>query len=345
MSSGPLFVVGMWRSGTSLTYALLNQHPQIGLMYESDILTLSPLFFFPRKTSWWVKKVDSWNEPLTRHKIDISQIPENITDLPNAFRAVAQQYAQKKGATIWGCKSPTYYDCMNRLADWYPNAKFIVIWRDPADVLRSIVRAAKKSPWFARPGMDLRALLGYRRMKQEADQLERRGAHVYQLQYDDLTRDPEKTLTSICDFIGIPFDPKMTTLDGADRSAVYNGEHHSGVKSATIMAQGQRPEVLSPELKAKIERYVVYWRQNFGGNWPERAHVTEGTPAASFSERLADAVKLRILRAKDQIVPYAYTLVPIPLWQKYRQVKANYQKSANPRTQGEVAHSASSGSD
>ena len=30
MSAGPVFVVGMWRSGTSLLYALLNQHPQIG---------------------------------------------------------------------------------------------------------------------------------------------------------------------------------------------------------------------------------------------------------------------------------------------------------------------------
>ena len=65
---------------------------------------------------------------------------------------------------------------MNQLAGWFPNAKFIVIWRDPADVCRSIVRAAEKSSWFARPGMDLRALLGYRRMKQEADELVRRGA-------------------------------------------------------------------------------------------------------------------------------------------------------------------------
>ena len=40
MRNGPLFVVGMWRSGTSLFYALFNQHPQIGLMYESDMLTL-----------------------------------------------------------------------------------------------------------------------------------------------------------------------------------------------------------------------------------------------------------------------------------------------------------------
>ena len=96
-------------------------------------------------------------DALSRHKIDPAAIPADISDLPAAFRAVAEQYASKKGATVWGCKSPTYYDCMTQFADWYPNAKFIVIWRDPADVCRSIVRAAEKSPWFARSGMDLRA--------------------------------------------------------------------------------------------------------------------------------------------------------------------------------------------
>jgi len=31
LQSGPLFVVGMWRSGTSLLYTLLNNHPRIGV--------------------------------------------------------------------------------------------------------------------------------------------------------------------------------------------------------------------------------------------------------------------------------------------------------------------------
>ena len=181
MSAGPVFVVGMWRSGTSLLYALLNQHPQIGLMYESDCLRCRRCSVLPRKSSWWLNKVDSWNGALTRHKIDSSAIQENITDLPGAFRAVAQQYAGKKGATVWGCKSPSYYDCMTELAGWFPQAKFIVIWRDPADVCRSIVRAAEKSSWFARPGTDLRALLGYRRMKKEADELVQRGAAIHQI--------------------------------------------------------------------------------------------------------------------------------------------------------------------
>jgi len=336
MSPGPLFVVGMWRSGTSLLYALLNQNPQIGLMYESDMLTLSPLFLLPRKSAWWLNKVDSWNGALTRHKIDPAAIDPNITDLPNAFRAVAQQYAAKKGATIWGCKSPTYHDCMNQFADWYPQAKFIVIWRDPADVLRSIVRAAEKSPWFARSGMDLRALLGYRRMKHEADQLERRGAAIFQLQYDDLVRDPATTLNAICNFIGIPFDPKMVSLEGADRSAVYNGEHHSGVKSSSIVANRERAEVLSPELKSKVGRYVVYWQKQSVGKWPARAAITSGTRAASLLERSIDRLRHRMLRTMDLVVPYAYAMVPVPLWQKYRQMKSRYQAVAPKPTEGEA---------
>ncbi len=328
MRNGPLFVVGMWRSGTSLLYALLNQHPQIGLMYESDMLTLAPLFYIPRKSSWWLNKVDSWNGALTRHKIDPKAIPADITALPNAFRAVAQQYASRKGATVWGCKSPTYYDCMNQFAGWYPNAKFIVIWRDPADVCRSIVRAAEKASWFAQPGMDLRAILGYRRMKQEADELVRRGADIYQVQYDELVRDPATMLNAICEFIGIDFDPKMATLEGADRSAIYNGEHHSGVKSSSIVAKRERPEVLSPELKSKVERYVVYWRKESGGTWPVNAAVSDGTQAASLAERTSDAIRHRILRTADLAVPLAYSAVPIPLWKKYREMKSRYRQVA-----------------
>jgi len=337
MSAGPLFVVGMWRSGTSLLYALLNQHPEIGLMYESDMLTLSSLFWLPRKSAWWLNKVDSWNGALTRHQIDPAAIPENITDLPGAFRAVAQQYARKKGATVWGCKSPSYYDCMTDLAGWFPGAKFIVIWRDPADVCRSIIRAAEKSAWFARPGTDLRALLGYRRMKKEADELVRRGAAIHQLQYDDLVRDPAAALTAICEFAGVPFDPRMTSLEGADRSAVYSGEHHSMVKSSSIVAKRERPEVLSPELKGKVERYVVFWRKQSDGNWPVKAEGSDGTNAASWVERTADRARHGLLRSFDGSVIFLYSLVPVSLWKKYRQVKSRYYQHVAPKPRSSEA--------
>jgi LPS sulfotransferase NodH len=337
MRSGPLFVIGMWRSGTSLLYALLNQHPDIGLMYESDMLVLKPLFVIPRKSSWWLNKVDAWNGALSRHKIDPTAIAPDITDLPNAFRAVAEQYAGKKGATVWGCKSPTYFDYMTQLSDWYPDAKFIVIWRDPADVCRSIVRAAVKSPWFARPGTEVRAILGYRRMKREADELVRRGASIYQLQYDDLTRDPAVTLNGICEFIGIQFDPKMTSLEGADRSAVYNGDHHSMVKSSSIVADRVRPEVLSPELKAKVARYSAYWRKESTGEFPVKTVIPDGTVPASLFERTKDRIRHTLLRIKDAIVLFAYAFVPAAIWQKYREMKSKYQRVATKPRESEAA--------
>jgi hypothetical protein len=224
---------------------------------------------------------------------------------------------------------------MNRLASWYPNAKFIVIWRDPADVCRSIVRAAEKSPWFAQPGMDLRAIFGYRRMKREADELVGRGAAIYQLQYDDLVREPATTLTSICDFIGVPFHPQMTSLEGADRSAIYNGEHHAGVKSSSIMGKRDRPEVLSPDLKAKVERYVVYWRRESQGKFPVQAVIPKTAKPASWAERTADRMRHWILRSKDWIVPWAYAAVPTRLWKKYRQVKNRYQNVAPQTSEGQ----------
>ena len=45
ITAGPVFVVGIWRSGTSLLYTLLNQHPLIALMYEADLPLLKQLFY------------------------------------------------------------------------------------------------------------------------------------------------------------------------------------------------------------------------------------------------------------------------------------------------------------
>jgi hypothetical protein len=290
-------------------------------MYESDLALLWPIFLIPRNTAAWSAKWNSWNGALARHKIDVPALPEHIFDAPGAFRAVAQQYARKKGATVWGCKSPTYYDCMTRLHDWYPNAKFIVIWRDPADVCRSIVRAAHKSPWFARRGMLLRALLGCRIMKQQADELVRRGAVIHQLEYEDLVRDPQSAITAMCEFIGVPFDPAMTSLEGADRSAIYNGDHHSGVKGSAIAAQQQRPEVLRPDYQSKIARYVAYWRHVYGGKWPGQVAGNPSAKPASWVERGTDRLKLAAFRFRDSTVPFAYSAIPAPWWQQYRKIK------------------------
>lgn len=314
----------MWRSGTSLLYALLNQHSQISLMYEAELPVLRPLFLMRRGKTDWAERWNFWNSALDRHQISTAEIPDPVESLSSAVRAVYGDYALRKGATIWGGKSPNFYDFLPRLSKDFLQAHFIVIWRDPADICRSILRAAAKDTWFSKRGIPHRALFGLLRMKQDCDRLVRRGVQVHQINYEDLIHQPAEVMQGICEFLRIPFESRMTTLEGADRSAIYEGEHHDGVKSEKIVEKNSRPEVLPAALKEKIQRYNCFWRKQYGNTWPPAPASSRNEPAQmpGTLERIKDQFVFRAYRALDATVVLVYCFAPIALLRKYRAVKA-----------------------
>ena len=324
-SSGPVFVVGIWRSGTSLLYTLLNQHPQLALTYESDLLLLPGLFRNGHSRSDWKQRWDFWNEGFSRHQLETKNIPDDLPDMASAMEAVGRAHA---GTAIWGCKSPSYYDRLEQLASLFPNARFIIIWRDPAGTCRSIVNAAKKSTWFGKSGILVRALLGDREMKRGCDALLARGCHVHQLQYEDLVRDPAANMQAICNFLGIPFEPKMASLEGADRSAIFSADHHTLVKSEKIIADAKRPEVLPAHVLRKIQRYVNYWRRESHGAWPVYPKSTEIQEEPSALELARDAAAFRWYCFWDGVVGRVFCVAPLGMLAAYRKLKWHLQPAA-----------------
>jgi Sulfotransferase family len=322
LRDGPLFVVGMFRSGTSLLYALLNQHPQIALLYEDDLAYLPSLFWFPTKTSRWFTKWDSWNGGPSRHNVPASELSEDIADLRTAAREVYVKYAQKKGATIWGCKSPTFFDSLARLGRTFPNARFVIIWRDLYDVCSSIRKASEEASYFRRPGMILRALIGYNDMKVQCDWLLKRGLQVHEIYYEDLVSDSAAVMRGICEFLQVPFDPRMSSLKGADRSVIENGSHHSLVKSEKIFTPRQSRDALPTALKTKIDRYLHMWRKQYGGNWPRYPQSLEGkSDGPSLLERWRDRLAYLVLRVGYHSIPVIFCLVPSRTWNVYRKLR------------------------
>jgi Sulfotransferase family len=314
----PVFVVGMWRSGTSLFYALLNQHPQIKLMYEDELPLLWPLFMSAQAKADWPERWEFWNQALSRHKIDPDDLPRNASTLSEACEAAWKLYAPD--ATVRGCKSPNYFDCLPRLAQGFPHAKIIVLWRDPADVCRSVVRARTDS-FFARRGMVLRALLGCRDLKRGYDALVAQGVRVHSLNYEDLVADPEFAMHGVSSFLEIPFDRRMISLANADRSAIYDASHHEGVNSEKIVPR-KKAEVLSDRLRAKVARYTAYWKKESDGTFPHYPERIDNSPSSLFFvERFVDNFAYRILRKFDRIVSLIYCYVPIELLRKYRASK------------------------
>lgn len=320
--SGPVFVIGVWRSGTSLLYALLNQHPDIRLSYEGDLPLLRPMFHFEYSRKNWLEKWEYWNAAVSRHGLDSFVPPASISSLAEAAEVAGREYCRQKGATIWGCKSPSYYDRLVQLARDFPSARFVVIWRDPEEICRSVRNAAASSRWFAGSGMLCRAILACDMLKKQCDELISLGIPIHQIHYRELVGDTAKTMRGICEFLEVPFVPAVTSLAGADRGAVFAGAHHSMVNGTQIVSSREQKGKLPSHIEQKIHRYKALWKGKAGEEWLLCRYFSDASATTpSRWERAKDRLQFLLLRVKDSVPPVVYSILPLWLWRFYRAIK------------------------
>lgn len=318
----PVFVVGVWRSGTTLLYSLLNQHPDLRLFYESDLPVLWPMFRFPWDGKSWLEKWEYWNAGLSRHDLDPGRLQGRVDSLAEAMEKAGREYAAQKGKKHWGCKSPSYYDRLDFLAREFPDARFVIIWRDPEEVCLSVIKARATALWFTRPGMTHKALLASRILKTQVDKLISMGAFVHQLHFRDLIEKTDPTMRGICQFLQLPFDPAMTELSKADRTAVFEGGHHKLAMGDKIVAKKERKESVPPELGAKISRYRALWKAEWGNRWMLSARFPEtDITKPTLLERIKDQLLMVALRTWDIAPRICFSILPLSVWQTYRRIK------------------------
>jgi len=311
---GPLFVLSVWRSGSSLLYSLLNQHPQIALLYEGDLPRLHRFLWGRFRSGAWRERWEFWNQGPSRHGIALESMPASVPDAWQATRLVYQQVACRKQAAIWGEKTPHWFDCPLQMAEKFPDARFIFLWRDPNAVLRSIARAAGSDRFFKKAGFTQRVLLGMENLRQACDALSVQGRPVHEVSYEDLTSDTSSCMRQISDFLQLPFDERMTTLEGADRSAIGSGAHHAMVRGDRVTGHRKRTEVLSRHLQAKISRYVCGWKRRYNSQWPKYPQfLPAGTRPPSLLELWRDRVLYQAALARDSFVAVIYAVMPISL--------------------------------
>jgi hypothetical protein len=335
---GPLFVVSMWRSGSSLLYALLNKHPQVALTFEADLWLLrsvfrKPVFRKPASYCDWAARWEFWAGALTRHGITADDLPPGTTDYPTAFTSVHKAYAARKGAVIWGDRSAIYYDSLPALARLFPQARFIIQWRDPVTTANAIARAAQSGEsYFKQRGAQLRGLIGYEVLKSGVDSLLSRGQPVCQVTYEELTSDTAKVMRNVCRFLEIPYRDELADLRDADRSAIFTGAHHSLVREDKIVST-PRTVVLDAATRRKIESYMKLWKRRYNNEWPPSA-LTDADDVAlpSFAQRVGNQLAYRAVRAFDQFRQVCFAYAPLALLQSYRRRRGGVLSPADEET-------------
>lgn len=213
---GPLFIVGLSRSGTKLIRGLLNQNNKILLpKYESH--------FIPEVLSDIDLNINDLYNKISRSTF-VSKFPEiewpsisrlnqicPINNKSNLIEAVLKYYALNDlnktwdNEVIWGDKTPLYLRYLDLLFNNFPNCKFIHIIRDPRDRAISVKKTWGKSMF--------RATELWKNEIEDAIKWRNRTDSYIEIKYEELVKNTEKVLKDLCIFLNIEYTEEMLTLN------------------------------------------------------------------------------------------------------------------------------------
>lgn len=219
---GPLFIVGMPRSGTKLLRGLLSRHPRIRLLAaETDFLpfidewvgrhgppaTLEAFeqfadamhganYFNFRPSIRGPFQWRQWRRACNGH-FDVSGLFEGFVRY--------ELDAERGSGTIWADKSPAYIRHIPLILKHFPTGRVLHIVRDVRDHCVSMRNAwgkdIRRAAW--RWGQDV--LAAHRQCRSTPER-------CLEVRFEELLQDPEKQMRRICLFLDLQFFPGLTEL-------------------------------------------------------------------------------------------------------------------------------------
>jgi hypothetical protein len=147
------------------------------------------------------------------------------------FTVMMQLFADRKGKPIMGEKTPAHIRYVPTLLEWFPQARVIHMLRDPRGIFVSELRrryAESESAPYKQLKRFYPLFKFYILLQTTAtwlDSVKRCRQYqrlfpdnYYLMKFEDLVREPVVKIHSLCDFLGVPFQPEML-----DQSVVSSG--------------------------------------------------------------------------------------------------------------------------
>ncbi len=239
------FIVGSFRSGTTLLRFMLDSHSQIAIPPETGFLMLDwhvrgsisnvrsrffeHLLSFPPDAPAW----EDFGILKEEFRLALKDIePFNCAD---GFRCFYRLYAKRFGKPRWGDKTPMYCMHLNTIREVLPEAHFIHVIRDGRDVAQSL-----RQMWFS-PGWEPETQAKHWMDCVCTARSQGAGDHAYmEVRFEDLILHPWPTLQEICHFLDLT--PEETMLRYHERASERLREHKARHRSdgTTIVTQEMR---------------------------------------------------------------------------------------------------------
>lgn len=253
---GPLLVLGVRRSGTTLLRVMLDRHPQHAVPDES--------YFVPQLARRHPGRPDiaAFTDDLRRTRrlqelgIDVDEVARRLRPgmtTGEAIGAVFATYAAAEGKERWGDKTPLYMQHLPLLERLFPDALYVHLMRDGRDAALSFLAVPRgiMTEGWGYP----RTAAGFAcQWRSEVLAARALGARVgparyLEVRYEELVAAPEATLRTVCAFAGLEFDPGMTGYVG--NVDVSRQPHQTRLLQApTVGVRDWRSELPAEDIRA-----------------------------------------------------------------------------------------------
>jgi hypothetical protein len=202
----PGFIVGVYRSGTTLLRFVLDSHPNIVVPPESNFINgLAELW----RSDWYRKGFLGVG-------VDEAGLACRLRDFAGD---IFDAYAQAKGKGRWFDKTPSYAEQLDFLdALFGSECRYLMLYRHGLDVATSMTRM-QGGEVNNGPGRRYAHLYDSARVCNAAywaEQCERmlafEAAHptqCFRLRYEDYASEPERYLPPLFEFLGEPWEPAV----------------------------------------------------------------------------------------------------------------------------------------
>ena len=253
LPEGPVFVVGLGRSGTTLMQRQLNRHPVLAVAPETHFLHRWVRGY--RKLDWSDgAAVDAFLRALTAHRswTGLGLDPDAFVTAVRArgdlgFRAVfdcmLQMYAESQGKLVRGEKTPVHHLYIDTLFEWFPQARIVYIVRDPRAVVTSY--ATLDQPWAQGPVEEY--AFRWRRSARIAESL-RGDPRVILVQYEGFVERPSAELDRVFEFVGL--DPLGAEAEMEEPKVLPSGALEPSGPVSTKHRERWRSVLTAPQLHA-----------------------------------------------------------------------------------------------
>tara|TARA_B100001093_G_scaffold40459_1_gene34426 strand:+ start:3996 stop:4850 length:855 start_codon:yes stop_codon:yes gene_type:complete len=207
-----VFIISQPRSGSTFLQSLLSNNPDVNTVSESWLmLTMAPLFkpsTIRSSTYDHSMAMDAYKDYCQKFDLDRVKLIREF-----AFKHYSPLYS---GSSLIIDKTPRYWEILDELIHIFPRSKFVILKRNPEDVIRSMIttweiRTVEKLAYL---GRDL--LEAPNRISKFAN-THSTNPNVRNIKYENLIHDQNLVVAELYKWMNIQFEASMLDIKNNDK--------------------------------------------------------------------------------------------------------------------------------